>query len=201
MMPVRACVGLGANLGDPMAALTSALTRIAALPTGDGLVWSSVWRTAPVDAAGPDFLNAVAMFDTLLDPETLLDALRRIESDHGRERPYRNAPRLLDLDLLLYGDRVIESARLTVPHPRMHLRAFVLAPLVEIEPRATIPGHGAARVLLAACTGQPIERIAPPAAIAPRDPAPGGTTPGNTTPGDTTPGADAPGAMAVGRDR
>lgn len=172
MTPARACVGLGANLGDPMAALASALTRIAALPSTDALVWSSVWRTAPVEASGPDFLNAVAMFDTLLEPEPLLDALRRIESEHGRERPYRNAPRLLDLDLLLHGDRVIDGERLTVPHPRMHLRAFVLAPLVEIDPRVMIPGRGPARQLLAACAAQTIERMAPPAAIAPESRAP-----------------------------
>jgi 2-amino-4-hydroxy-6-hydroxymethyldihydropteridine diphosphokinase len=95
---------------------------------------SSAWRSAPVDAGGPDFLNAVAALDTALAPLELLDALQAIELAHGRERPYRHAPRTLDLDLLLYGDVRLDTPRLTLPHPRLGERAFVLCPLLEISP-------------------------------------------------------------------
>jgi 2-amino-4-hydroxy-6-hydroxymethyldihydropteridine diphosphokinase len=95
---------------------------------------SSAWRSAPVDAGGPDYLNAVARLETALEPEPLLDALQAIELSHGRERPYVNAPRTLDLDLLLYADQQIQTARLTVPHRCLHERAFVLRPLLEVAP-------------------------------------------------------------------
>jgi 2-amino-4-hydroxy-6-hydroxymethyldihydropteridine diphosphokinase len=107
----------------------------------------------------PDFLNAVAQLDTQLPAEQLLDGLQEIERKQGRERPFAGAPRTLDLDLLLYGDRVQATPRLTLPHPRMHERAFVLEPLAEIAPEAAIPGRGKVRDLLAACTKQKIERM------------------------------------------
>ena len=150
--PVTAFVGLGANLGDAVAALRQALAGLAALP-GTRLVRSSrLWRSAPVDAGGPDYVNAVAQLETTLDAPLLLRALQSLEQAAGRERPYRNAPRTLDLDLLLYGSACIASAALTVPHPRLRERAFVLLPLAELAPDLV-----AARDL-AAVAGQ---RIAP----------------------------------------
>ncbi|HET7792635.1 MAG TPA: 2-amino-4-hydroxy-6-hydroxymethyldihydropteridine diphosphokinase, partial [Rhizobacter sp.] len=123
--PVLAYVGLGANLGDASAALKTALQSLSELPDTRLQRSSSVYRTAPVDAQGPDYLNAVAVLQTRLAPGDLLRELQRIETAQGRERPYRNAPRTLDLDLLLYGAASMASPVLTVPHPRMHERAFV----------------------------------------------------------------------------
>ncbi|EGJ09743.1 2-amino-4-hydroxy-6-hydroxymethyldihydropteridine pyrophosphokinase, partial [Rubrivivax benzoatilyticus JA2 = ATCC BAA-35] len=120
---------------------------------------SSLWRSAPVDAAGPDFHNAVAELDTTLAPAGLLAALHAIEAAHGRERPYRNAPRTLDLDLLFYGDEVIDTASLVVPHPRAHLRAFVLRPLLELEPGFEHPRLGPLVRWSAAAADQAIERL------------------------------------------
>lgn len=134
-MSSRAYVGLGANLGaDLLATLTRAAQSLAMLPGTELVALSSAWRSAPVDAGGPDFLNAVAALDTSLSPIDLLDALQAIELAHGRERPYRNAPRSLDLDLLLHGDAVLATPRLTLPHPRLGERGFVLRPLLEIAP-------------------------------------------------------------------
>jgi 2-amino-4-hydroxy-6-hydroxymethyldihydropteridine diphosphokinase len=131
----RAYVGLGANLGANLSAtLTQAALRLAALPGTQVAALSSVWRSAPVDAGGPDFLNAVVALDTTLQPVELLDALQVIELAHGRERPYRNAPRSLDLDLLLYDELRLDTPRLTLPHPRLGERAFVLCPLLELAP-------------------------------------------------------------------
>jgi 2-amino-4-hydroxy-6-hydroxymethyldihydropteridine diphosphokinase len=113
-----------------------------------------------VDApAQPDYVNAVAALETELSPAQLLDSLQGIERRHGRERPYANAPRTLDLDLLTYGDLVLDSPMLTLPHPRMHARAFVLRPLLELDPRAEVPGRGRAADLLAACADQRAERL------------------------------------------
>ena len=132
--PVSAFVALGANLGDAPATLRWALVAIAAL-NGTRLVQSSsLYRTAPIDSSGPDYINAVAEIATTLHAPALLVALQQIELAAGRERPYRNAPRTLDLDILLYGDASIHSAHLQVPHPRMGERAFVLVPLAEIAP-------------------------------------------------------------------
>jgi 2-amino-4-hydroxy-6-hydroxymethyldihydropteridine diphosphokinase len=158
--PVRAWVALGANLGDARHALAAALAALAGLPDTRVAAVSSLYRTAPLDAQGPDFLNAVAALDTALPAEALLDALHAIERAAGRERPYRNAPRLLDLDLLMHGDAVVDSPRLTLPHPRMHLRAFVLAPLAELAPELVVPGHGRADTLLSRVADQRIERLA-----------------------------------------
>jgi 2-amino-4-hydroxy-6-hydroxymethyldihydropteridine diphosphokinase len=115
---------------------------------------SSLYRSAPVDAGGPDYLNAVAELDTTLAPLELLHALQRIEQAAGRERPYRNAPRTLDLDLLLYGTLRLDSAELTVPHPRMGERAFVLLPLAELAPPLVDAQQ------LAAVAGQRMECVA-----------------------------------------
>ncbi|TFY96945.1 2-amino-4-hydroxy-6-hydroxymethyldihydropteridine diphosphokinase [Ramlibacter rhizophilus] len=151
--PVLAYVGLGANLGDAQAAVLRACERLAALPGTQLVARSSLWRTAPQDAAGPDFINAVACVCTRLSAPDLLQALQALEHEAGRERPYPNAPRTLDLDLLAYGDARIESPALVVPHPRMQARAFVLAPLAEIAPQRV----DAAR--LAALAQQRIERV------------------------------------------
>jgi 2-amino-4-hydroxy-6-hydroxymethyldihydropteridine diphosphokinase len=154
-----ALVGIGANLGDARANVADALARLETQPGCRLVAASSLWRTAPVDASGDDYINAVALVDTELDPHALLASLQAIETAHGRERPYRNAPRTLDLDLLLYGDQVIATPSLTVPHPRMHERAFVLAPLLEVAPDAFIPGLGPAAACLPAVAGQTIARL------------------------------------------
>jgi 2-amino-4-hydroxy-6-hydroxymethyldihydropteridine diphosphokinase len=154
-----AFVGIGANLGDAQANVLDALRRIALLDGTMVTETSGLYRTAPVDAGGPDYINAVACIDTAFDPHQLLAALQDIEQAHGRERPYRNAPRTLDLDLLLYGDQVIASASLTVPHPRMHERGFVLAPLAEIAPDLEIPGVGPVRDYLPLVASQAVEKI------------------------------------------
>ena len=131
---VTAYVALGANLGDAAQTLGDALQTLSRT-TGIRLVAASaLYRTAPIDSSGPDYLNAVAEVATTLTAPALLTALQAIETAAGRERPYRNAPRTLDLDLLLYGSARIDSPELTVPHPRMWERAFVLVPLAEIAP-------------------------------------------------------------------
>jgi 2-amino-4-hydroxy-6-hydroxymethyldihydropteridine diphosphokinase len=160
---VTAYVGLGSNLGgtlgEPRAQILAALEELARLPRTRLVAHSSLYRSAPLGhAAQPDFLNAVARLETGLAAEELLGELQAIERRHGRERPFPGAPRTLDLDLLLYGDATIDSPRLTVPHPRMHERAFVLAPLLELESEAVIPGRGRAAQLLAACAAQRIAR-------------------------------------------
>ena len=155
-----AFIGIGANLGDALANVDDALARLARLPASRLLAQSSRYRSAPVDSCGDDYVNAVASIDTALDAPALLDALHAIELAHGRERPYRNAPRTLDLDLLLYGDERIDLPQLHVPHPRMGERAFVLLPLLEIAPHITVPGKGRADAFLAGVAGQAIERIA-----------------------------------------
>jgi 2-amino-4-hydroxy-6-hydroxymethyldihydropteridine diphosphokinase len=139
---MRAFIGLGANLGQPQATLRQALAAIAALADTRLVATSRLYRSAPVQAQGPDFVNAVAEIETALEPLALLRALQRIEAAHGRERPYRNAPRTLDLDLLFYGDRVIDEPGLRVPHPRLHERAFVLVPLLELAPGLEHPTLG-----------------------------------------------------------
>ncbi len=152
-------IGIGANLGDARANVEDALTRLAALPATRVTARSSLWKTAPIDSSGDDYINAVARIDTAMQAGALLDALRGIELAHGRERPYRNAPRTLDLDILLYDGQRIDTPALTVPHPRMHQRAFVLAPLAEIASDAVIPGIGAVAALLPAVADQAIERL------------------------------------------
>ena len=131
---VSAWIGLGASLGDRLATLRTALSAIGALPGTRVQRVSSLYGSAPVDAGGPDYLNAVVQLCTTLAPQALMAQLQAIELAGGRERPYRNAPRTLDLDILLYGDQVIDTPTLTVPHPRMAERAFVLRPLADLVP-------------------------------------------------------------------
>ena len=157
---VPAWIGLGANLGDAQATLDSALSAIGALPGTVLEQVSSRYRSAPLDAEGPDFLNAVARVRTGLAPLVLLEALLALENDHGRKRSHRHAPRTLDLDLLMHGTARLDSARLSLPHPRLHQRAFVLAPLAEIDPGLLVPGAGPVEALLAACRDQICVRLA-----------------------------------------
>ena len=154
-----AYVGIGANLGDARATVAAAVQALAALAQSRLVALSSVYRSAPIDAAGPDFFNAVACLHTHLSPAALLAELQGIERAFGRERPYRHAPRTLDLDLLLLGDQVVNSADLTVPHPRLHQRAFVLQPLLELNPALAAPGLGALARWLPATVDQPIQRL------------------------------------------
>ncbi len=151
-LPTTAWIGLGANLGERAGTLRTALAALAALPGTRLLRVSSLYRSAPVDAGGPDYLNAVAEIGTQLPPHDLLAALQAIERAAGRERPYRNAPRTLDLDILLYGDLQSADATLTLPHPRLHERAFVLLPLAELAPERVLPQW------LSSVRGQAIER-------------------------------------------
>lgn len=138
---VTAFIALGANLGEPVQALREAMRSLDATPGVRLVKASRLYRTAPVDSSGPDYINAVAEIATTLCAPALLDALQGVEQGAGRERPYRNAPRTLDLDLLLYGAGRIDSPRLTVPHPRMWARAFVLVPLAEIAPARVSAGQ------------------------------------------------------------
>ena len=156
-----AYVALGANLDDPVAQVRAAFEALRHLPQSRLTRTSSLYRTAPVGVHGqPDFINAVAQLETDLDAAALLDALLAIEASFGRRRDFHLAPRTLDLDLLLFDDAVIDTPRLTLPHPRMHLRAFVLAPLLEIAPACVIPGRGTAAAWRPAVSMQPIEKLA-----------------------------------------
>lgn len=158
----RAYVALGANIGEPVQHLRAAVVDLDALPGTTVVARSSLYRSAPVGLVDqPDFINAVVSVDTTLAPLDLLQALLAIEARHGRVRSVPNAPRTLDLDLLLHGDAVMTSPALTLPHPRMHERAFVLQPLVEIAPDVVLPGLGPARDFLAAVANQEIARSEP----------------------------------------
>jgi len=157
----RAYVGLGANLGDAAYAIGQAIAQIALLPATRLAARSSLYLSAPVDAAGPDFFNAVAAIDTALAPRELLVALQGLETAHGRRRSYRNAPRTLDLDILLYGDLIDADPLLTLPHPRMAGRAFVLLPLLEIAPRLALPDGRSVALLARAVRDQKVSRLAP----------------------------------------
>jgi 2-amino-4-hydroxy-6-hydroxymethyldihydropteridine diphosphokinase len=155
-----AYIGIGSNQGDARAHVLQAFDELARLPGTRLEGRSALYRSEPVDAPGqPDYVNAAAGVDTDLSAAQLLAALQNLELRHGRERPYANAPRTLDLDLLLYGDSAFQSAMLTLPHPRMHQRAFVLMPLLDLDPRLEVPGRGAARELLARCAGQRVARM------------------------------------------
>ena len=157
--PVDAYIGLGSNLGDRVGEVERALAQLAALPGTELVARSSLYRTAPIDAGGDDYVNAVAHVRTTLAPAALLRALHAIEDAHGRERPFANAPRTLDLDLLLHGDAVVADDRLTLPHPRLHERAFVVVPLAEIAPDLVIPEHGHVAALRAAVAGQRVAKL------------------------------------------
>ena len=154
-----AYVGVGANLGDARGHLLAAHDALARLPHTVLVAKSSLYRSAPIESSGPDYLNTVVVLHTRLGAHELLAHMLRIEQARGRARPYRNAPRTLDLDLLVYGDERIHSDALTVPHPRMHLRAFVLRPLAEVAPALVIPGIGLVGALLGAVDGQRIDKL------------------------------------------
>ncbi|MBR0568489.1 2-amino-4-hydroxy-6-hydroxymethyldihydropteridine diphosphokinase [Azoarcus sp. L1K30] len=160
----RAYVAFGANLGEPQRALQQALKALGELSHTRVVARSSCYRTAPVGVDGeqPDYINAVIALDTALTPRPLLDALLDIETIGGRTRDYHQAPRTMDLDLLLHGTSVIDEPGLILPHPRMHERAFVLYPLSEIAPDLSIPGIGPIAPLLATVANQAISRIQEP---------------------------------------
>jgi 2-amino-4-hydroxy-6-hydroxymethyldihydropteridine diphosphokinase len=145
-----AYVGIGSNLDDPRAHVTQAFDDLERLPHTRVVKKSSLYRSAPVGyAAQPDFVNAVAELETGLAAERLLAEMQEVENRHGRKRSFANAPRTLDLDLLLYGELRLDLANLTIPHPRMHERAFVLKPLLEIAPHLPFTVD----------ESQPVERI------------------------------------------
>ncbi|MHB8947732.1 MAG: 2-amino-4-hydroxy-6-hydroxymethyldihydropteridine diphosphokinase [Rhodoferax sp.] len=151
--PVTAYIALGANLGDPQAAIVQAMNDLALIQGVSLIKRSFLYQTAPVDASGPDYVNAVVEVRTVLTAPALMAQLQVLEQGAGRQRSFHNAPRTLDLDLLTYGEAQIQSAALTIPHPRMNERAFVLVPLAEIAPQAvTIE-------LLLAVSNQSIERF------------------------------------------
>lgn len=159
MTAERVFVGLGANLGDPRATLARALKELAELPQTRRVAVSPLYRSAPMDAQGPDFINAVVELSTTLTPRELLLALQSIEQAHGRERPYHHAPRTLDLDLLLYGQRIIRDPDLVVPHPRLHERAFVLRPLADLAPDLVHPALGRLDGFRDRVADQPIQAL------------------------------------------
>lgn len=155
-----AYIALGANLGDPAATVDAAFKAISALPQTRLVACSALYRTAPVGITEqPEFINAAARVETALAPEALLDALLAIEQQFGRVRELRNGPRTLDLDVLLYDDLVLDTPRLTLPHPRLHLRAFVLYPLADVGPELRIPGRGTLAAWLPAVANQGIVRL------------------------------------------
>jgi 2-amino-4-hydroxy-6-hydroxymethyldihydropteridine diphosphokinase len=161
----RCFIALGANLGDPVRTVTAAIAALRVLPDAEFLAASSLYRTAPVGLRHqPDFINAVVELVAVPPAPTLLQSLFEIEGRFGRQRSVRNAPRTLDLDLLLYGDEISDDPELTLPHPRLHERAFVLAPLAEIAPQLLIPGRGSVADLLLQCADQQIEKLLPRAA-------------------------------------
>lgn len=150
---VIATLGVGANLGDPRAAVRKAIEDLAQLPRTIRVAVSSLYGSAPLDADGPDYVNAVVQVRTSLSPDALLAALQGIEQQAGRERPYRNAPRTLDLDILLYGKFRVDRDDLQIPHPRMWQRAFVVLPLAEIAPDLVSPAQ------VQAVAGQGLHRL------------------------------------------
>src|SRR5699024_7073604 len=153
-----AYIGLGANLGDAGQTLQLAADALGQRTGISALALSPFYRSAPVDANGPDYINAVARLSTTLTAHELLTTLQAIEQQFGRQRPYRNAPRTLDLDLLLFGQQRIQTETLTVPHPRMHQRAFVLRPLLDLAPQLRL-AQGPLNELLKACADQAIEKL------------------------------------------
>ncbi len=157
--PVTAYIGVGANLGFARDAVMNALIDLEALPATTFVAASGLYRSAPVDGEGPDYINAVAGLETRLPAHDLLLALQAIETRYGRVRTTKNAPRTIDLDLLLYGKGIIRTPDLTVPHPRMDARAFVLLPLIELAGDIEIPGRGRAKALVARIDGQRVEPL------------------------------------------
>jgi 2-amino-4-hydroxy-6-hydroxymethyldihydropteridine diphosphokinase len=161
---VRAWIGIGANIGDdPVGTVRNAIAALGKQPHCRLEAQSQLYRTAPIGAAAgeeqPDYINAVVRIETALGPTLLLETLLAIEKSFGRTRSVQNAPRTLDLDLLLYSDRIISQSGLQVPHPRMHSRAFVLIPLAEIDVDLSIPNQGVVRDLLSSIADQTISPI------------------------------------------
>jgi 2-amino-4-hydroxy-6-hydroxymethyldihydropteridine diphosphokinase len=155
-----AFVGIGSNLAEPVRQVEEALLELDRLPHSRLVKRSSLYKSAPVGFADqPDFINAVAQLETGVSADRLLSELQEIESRHGRKRSFANAPRSLDLDLLMFGNSKLKTRDLTLPHPRMHERAFVLKPLVEISPEVSIPGIGAAKALLEKLEDQIVEKV------------------------------------------
>lgn len=152
-MPALAYIGLGANLGAARETVHAALRDLAAEPEIEIEKVARLYSSAPIESSGPNYVNTVASIRTSLSPQQLLACLQRIELRHGRERPYKNAPRTLDLDLLLYDDVTLDSPTLTIPHPRMHLRAFVLQPLLDVAGNLQLP-QGHIQALLERCKEQ-----------------------------------------------
>ena len=161
MSAVTAHIGLGSNLADPKAQLRAAIDALRRLPQTQVERCSSLYASAPVGiTAQPDFVNAACRVRTGLSARALMQALLDIEHGHGRVRGTgKGGPRTLDLDLLLYGDSILNESDLVVPHPRLHERAFVLYPLHELDAGLVIPGRGPVADLLAACAGQRVERL------------------------------------------
>ena len=159
MSKASAYIGLGANLGDAPATLAQAIEALRNTPGINHVQSSNLYRSDPVDAPGPAYINAAAKLSTTLAPLALLEVLRGIETQFGRERHFRNAPRTLDLDLLLYDQLEFETLSLTVPHPRMHLRAFVLKPLIELGAQSVVIKNKPLSDWLAACAEQPCTPI------------------------------------------
>jgi 2-amino-4-hydroxy-6-hydroxymethyldihydropteridine diphosphokinase len=157
---LRSFIGIGANLDDPVARVRAAIDALATLPDSQLAAASSLYASAPIGYADqPDFVNAAVALDTALGPRALLRELQAIESRFGRTRTFPNAPRTVDLDILLYGERVIDEPGLEIPHPRLHERAFALAPVVELDPDCVIPGRGRAAAWLARCADQRVRRL------------------------------------------
>lgn len=155
-----AFVGLGSNLSEPLSQVAHAIAALDGLPLTRVVKCSSMYRSAPVGYLDqPDFINAVVQVETVLTPRGLLEALLALELECGRTREFLNAPRTLDLDVLMYDDLIHHEHGLTIPHPQMHLRAFVLQPLVEIAPDCVIPGVGRADEASQRCAGQSLERL------------------------------------------
>lgn len=153
-------IGIGSNLDDPQGQVGAALGELANMPYSVCRARSSLYRSPPMGPPDqPEYINAVARLDTDLPPDALLDALLALERRHGRERGEKWGPRTLDLDILLYGDAVIDNGQLTIPHPGLKERAFVLYPLQEIAPDLTIPGFGPLRDLIARCPRGGLERL------------------------------------------
>ncbi|MES2956532.1 MAG: 2-amino-4-hydroxy-6-hydroxymethyldihydropteridine diphosphokinase [Pseudomonadota bacterium] len=159
--PERVFVGLGANLGDAQASVRAALASLAGLAQSSLVAHSALYRSAPIEASGSDYVNAVAELRSELSPEVLLTELQALERAFGRERPYHHAPRTLDLDLLIYGQRQMVTPTLTLPHPRLHQRAFVLAPLAELAPAWQLANGCSVVGALAELTDQRIQRMDP----------------------------------------
>jgi 2-amino-4-hydroxy-6-hydroxymethyldihydropteridine diphosphokinase len=155
----NAYIGMGANLAEPAKTLRQAMAELAAWPSTLSSRASSLYVSAPVDARGPDFVNAVMHLVTTLQPLELLHSLQRVEQGHGRTRTYRNAPRTLDLDLILYDNVIMNTSDLVIPHPRMTHRAFVLLPLAELTPELDIPDKGPLKALLTCVEDQAIHRL------------------------------------------